>query len=135
MEVRGLHGEALKRACMFSRAGSRSPARHFSEILLNTSTNSAQRLRLRAAFIQGAPRWHTLSCPLRASHSTAMSDEEEKPKFDDTQINLKVKDQARDSTLLVHSGPLHPRDAARAAAAFLGYTWAVCRPQALWWLC
>jgi hypothetical protein len=40
-----------------------------------------------------------------------MSQEEEKPKFDEQQINLKVKDQARDSTLCTVGTPPSRRSA------------------------
>jgi hypothetical protein len=66
------------------------------------------------------------SLPTTADHSvvgsTAMSDEEEKPKFDDTQINLKVKDQASGNTTLSlgRSAPASARLAAACLAAHLG---------------
>ena len=47
-----------------------------------------------------------------------MAEEEEKPKFDDQQINLKVKDQARAHT---------PRDSSPPQARASRHTWVVCR--------
>ena len=60
-----------------------------------------------------------------------MSEEEEKPKFDDTQINLKVKDQARANVARDSPPPL-----ARAWLLHASrHTWALCRPGRAWWTC
>ena len=70
-----------------------------------------------ATYVLQQPR---SSRPLSTLGSAATMADEEKPKFDAEQINLKVKDQARGSACAAAAGALHPRDAAAMPAACPG---------------